>query len=399
MADDVPLDEPLDPDLAGVLRGLAADELAWRDRACGFVQAEVLPHIAGWWERAEYPAHLVPRLGALDLLRDGVDVDGCPHQSRLAAGLATAELNRGDGSVAAIAGVQGGLVLRAIALLGSPAQQEQWLGPLARGEKVGAFALTEPAHGSDSVTLEARARPVTGGGWVLDGEKKWIGNGAGGDLTVVWARVTAGEEEGRVRGFLVPQSSPGYSAEPIRGKLSLRAIHQAHVRLDGVELAADAVLPGAHAFRDAGAVLIATRLTVAWSALGQATACYETAVHYAQAREQFGRPLAATQLVQARLARMLAAITQLQTLLVQLSREADAGRLSEAAASVAKYSGTRTARAVAADARDLLGGNGILIGNRVARHFADVEALHTFEGTESVQELLIGRHITGRSAF
>ena len=393
------LDVPaLDPDVAGVLGGLAPHEFAWRDRAREFNAAEVLPHIDDWWEKAEYPAHLLARLGELDLVRDGVDVEGFPHQSALAAGLATAELNRGDGSVAAIAGVQGGLALRTIAQFGSPEQRARWVMPLARGEVLCAFALTEPMHGSDSVALEASARR-DGDEWVLDGEKKWIGGGASGGLTIVWARISGGEDDGRVRGFLVPQSADGYAARPIAGKLALRSIHQAHIELHGVRVPADAVLPGAHSFRDVTRVLLATRLTVAWSGLGHAVACYEASVHYARTRVQFGKPLAATQLVQSRLARQLAAITQLQTLLVQLARETDAGRLTEQAASVAKLTSTRTARAIAADARDLLGGNGILLENAVARHFADVEALHTFEGTESIQELLIGRAITGVSAF
>ncbi|GAA4186189.1 acyl-CoA dehydrogenase family protein [Gryllotalpicola kribbensis] len=391
-------DDALDPDAAGVLRGIPPDEFVWRDAARVLLHDEVLPHIDGWWERAEYPAHLLARLGARDLLRDGVDVPGLSAQSALAAGLLAAELNRGDGSVAALAGIQGGLVLRSIALFGSPEQRAEWLGPLARGERLGAFALTEPAHGSDSARLETSARR-DGDDWLLDGEKKWIGGGASGDVTIVWARVTGGEGDGRVRGFLVPQSAAGYDARPITGKLALRAIHQAHVRLEGVRVPAEAVLPGAHAFRDVAQVLRATRLHVGWAALGHAAACYEASVRYARERLQFGRLLAATQLVQARLARQLAALTELQTLLVQLAREADAGRLDEQAASIAKLTGTRTARAIAADARDLLGGNGILLENAVARHFADVEALHTFEGTESIQELLIGRAITGFGAF
>lgn len=391
---DYRLTEPLDPDLAGVYRKLPADAVEYRDRARRFVQDEVLPVIDGYWDRAEYPLHLARRLGELDLVRDGIDVPGFPPMSALAACLVQAELSRGDGSVATMMGVQGGLTLRSISLLGSPEQQERWLGPLARVEEFGAFALTEPTHGSDSVSLETRATTVDGG-YLLNGEKKWIGNASVGGVTVVWAR----GDDGNVHGYLVPQSTPGYTATTIEGKLALRAIWQAHIRLEDVFVPDDARLPGARSFKDTARVLKATRLGVAWSALGHATACYETAVHYSRQRVQFGRPLAASQAVQERLARMLSELTQLQTLLMSLSTLEDDEGLTGPQASLAKYSATRAARGIAAQARDLLGGNGILLANRVARHFADVEAVHTYEGTETVQALILGRDITGFSAF
>ena len=386
--------EPLDPDVAGVFRDVPAEDLAYRDRARAFVNEEVRPVIAGIWDRAEYPLHLARRLGELDLLRDGVDVPGFPEQSLLAASLTTMELARGDGSVATICGVQGGLALRSIAMCGSEEQQDRWLEPLARGTEPGAFALTEPTHGSDSVSLETRAR-AEGDGYVIDGHKKWIGSGSVGQIAVVWAR----GDDGQVQGFLVPQDTPGYRATTIEGKVSLRAIWQAHIELDGVRVPLSARMPGAGSFKDTAKVLQATRLGVAWAALGQATAVYETAVHYAKQRIQFGRPLAASQIVQNRLAEMLSTLTGLQTLLMQLTRAEDRGELSGPGASLGKYTATRAARGMAANARDLLGGNGILLENRVARHFADIEALHTYEGTETVQALIIGREITGLSAF
>ena len=391
---DYQLTEPLDTDMAGVFRDLPADALAYRDRARRFVRDEVLPVIDRYWDRAEYPVHLVRRMGELDLLRDGIDVPGFPSMSLLAACLVQAELHRGDGSIGTMAAMQGGLTLRSVALLGSAEQRERWQEPLARGTVLGAFALTEPTHGSDSVGLETTATPVDGG-WRIDGEKKWIGNGSVGGLTVVWARA----DDGAVHGFLVPQSTPGYAGETIEGKVSLRAIWQAHVRLDDVVVPTDALLPGARTFADAARVLQATRLTVAWGALGHATACYETAVHYTRQRVQFGRPLGASQVVQERLARMLSELTRVQTLLMALTRLADASGLRPDQASLAKYTATRAARVIAAEARDLLGGNGILLADQVGRHFADVEALHTYEGTETVQALIIGRGITGHSAF
>lgn len=377
-----------------MFRGLSSEERAFRDRARQFVQDEVRPVIAGLWDRAEYPLGLVRRMGELDLLRDGIAVPGFPEQSLLAASLTTMELARGDGSIATIVAVQGGLALRSIAFCGSVEQQERWLAPLARGEELGAFALTEPTHGSDSVSLETRA-VATADGYRITGHKKWIGSGNVGAVSVVWAR----GDDGEVQGFLVPQDADGYRAQTIEGKGSLRAIWQAHIELDGVVVPADAKLPGARSFKDTSRVLQATRLGVAWAALGQAHASYETAVHYAKQRVQFGRPLAASQIVQNRLAEMLSELTSLQTLLMGLTRAEERGELSGPGASLGKYTATRTARDLARNARDLLGGNGILIENRVFRHFADLEALHTYEGTETVQALIIGREITGISAF
>ncbi|WP_053386724.1 acyl-CoA dehydrogenase family protein [Leucobacter japonicus] len=386
--------EPLDPDVAGVFRDVSADDRAYWNRARAFVQDEVRPVIAGIWDRAEYPLDLARRLGDLDLLRDGIDVPGFPEQSLLAASLTMMELSRGDGSIATIVGVQGGLALRSIAYCGSDEQRERWGEPLARGTELGAFALTEPTHGSDSVSLETRAE-AAGEGYRITGHKKWIGSGSVGQVSVVWAR----GDDGQVQGFLVPQDSAGYRARTIEQKVSLRAIWQAHIELDGVQVPASAKLPGANSFKDTARVLQATRLGVAWGALGQATAVYETAVHYAQQRVQFGRPLAASQIVQARLSEMLSALTSLQTLLMQLTRAEERGELTGPGASLGKYTATRTARDLVRNARDLLGGNGILLENRVARHFADIEALHTYEGTETVQALIIGRDITGISAF
>ncbi|MGO1539568.1 MAG: acyl-CoA dehydrogenase family protein [Leucobacter sp.] len=386
--------EPLDTDVAGAFQGISVEDLEYRNRARAFVQDEVRPVIAGRWDRAEYPLDLARRLGDLDLLRDGISVSGFPEQSLLAASLVTMELSRGDGSIGTIVGVQGGLALRSIAFCGSHEQKERWLAPLSSGTELGAFALTEPTHGSDSVSLETSAQR-THDGYQIDGHKKWIGSGNVGEISVVWAR----GDDGQVQGFLVPQDAPGYRATTIEGKISLRAIWQADIELDGVVVSADARMPGANSFRDTARVLQATRLGVAWAGLGHALAVYETAVHYAKQRVQFGRPLAASQIVQSRLAEMLSQLTGLQTLLMQLTRAEEAGELSGPGASLGKYTATRTARDMARNARDLLGGNGILTQNRVARHFADIEALHTYEGTETVQALIIGREITGYSAF
>lgn len=401
-APDYDVSQPSDVDYVGALADVTPEERAHQLAVRAFVQDEVLPVIDGYWERAEVPFDLVKRLAALDFLRDGVDVPGRPKVSFMGEGLASMEMSRGDGSVATICGVQGGLALRSIVMHGSPEQVERYAEPMARGEILGAFALTEPTHGSDSVSLETTARrTVRDGveGYVITGEKKWIGFGSCGDIAIVWARLVGEGGDDQVHGFVVPQDAPGYRATTIEHKVALRAISQAHIVLDDVFVPADAALPGATSFAATAAVLFATRLAVSWSAVGHAIACYESAVAYAKQRIQFGRPLASKQLVQERLTRMLSLVTQMQLLVAQTTRLADAGRLTGEQASLAKYTCTRQAREVAATARDLLGGNGILLGNRVARHFADIEALHTYEGTESMQALIVGRDITGFSAF
>ena len=391
---DYVLTEALGTDPAAVFAKISDEDRSYWERARSFVQDEVLPVIDGYWERAEYPLHLLRRLGELDLLRDGVPVEGFPAMSSMAAGLVNMEISRGDGSVATMIAVQGGLALRSVAECGSAEQKDRWLPAIAAGKEYAAFALTEPTHGSDSVALESTAT-TTEGGFLLSGEKKWIGNGSVGGVSVVWARA----EDGQVHGYLVPQDSPGYSATKIEGKLALRAIWQAHIRLESVFVPQENVLPGARTFKDTARVLLATRLGVAWSAVGHATACYETAVQYAKQRVQFGRPLAASQIVQERLARMLSELATMQLMVVQSSRRDEEGSLTPEQASLAKYTCTRTARGIASNARDLLGGNGILLANRVARHLADIEAIHTYEGTETMQALIIGRGITGSSAF
>ncbi|MEL5992270.1 acyl-CoA dehydrogenase family protein [Microbacterium phosphatis] len=392
---------PLDTDYYAVFADVdGADRDQWaRAREVGEALA---PRMAEAWDRAEYPLEALSALGGADLFVDGIEHPALTAMSPLAAGLVNMEVSRADGSLGTVIAVQGGLALRTLALFGSDAQQAAWLRPLATGEVLGAFALTEPDHGSDSTSLETSARvdPETGE-WILRGAKKWIGNGASGGITFVWARVAhAGDpDDGRVRCFLVPQGTPGYTGTVITGKLSLRGIHQAHITLDDVRLPEDAVLPGTHSFADTSTVLFATRSGVAWSALGHATACYEAALAYSTQRTQFGKPLAKFQMVQERLTQMLSQLTAMQLYCRRLADLEASGTLRPTQASLAKFHNTRTARDIARTARDLLGGNGILLENRVMQHLADIEAIHTYEGTESVQALIIGRDITGVGAF
>jgi glutaryl-CoA dehydrogenase len=360
-----------------------------------FVDQEVLPVINDYWERAELPWPLISRLAELGLVGEDIEGYGCPGMTALASGLVNMELHRGDGSLGTFLGVQSGLAMKAIALLGSEEQKQRWLAPMARLEQIGAFALTEPDHGSDSVALETSARR-DGDAYVLDGVKRWIGNATIANVVVVWAR---SDEDGKVKGFLVETPTPGYDATVIEGKGAARSIWQADIRLDGVRVPAENLLPGARSFKDAGRVLTATRSSIAWAALGHAVAAYDAALTYTRQRTQFGRPLCSFQIVQDRLVKMLAEVTAMQLYCMQLARLASAGRLSDTMAGLAKMNNTRKARQVIAEARDLLGGNGILLDNHIIRHMTDIEVLHTYEGTETMQTLIVGRDITGIGAF
>jgi len=374
---------------------LTREERGYWRRTRDFVDEEVLPVINGYWERAEYPRPLVEKLAKLGIVGDGIDGYGCPPMSPIATGLVHMELNRGDGSLGTFLGVQAGLAMGSIALLGSEEQKRRWLPGMARLDTIGAFALTEPLHGSDSVALEASARR-DGDEWVLNGSKKWIGNGTIADVVVVWARDVA---DGLVKGFLVETPSPGYRASRIDGKGSLRAVWQAEIALTDVRVPEENRLPGARSFKDTARVLAGTRNAVAWAALGHATAAYEIALAYCRQRTQFGKPLVAFQIVQERLVSMLADVCAMQLYCLRLGRLIEEGRLTDTIAAIAKMNNTRTARRVVAEARDLLGGNGILLDFHVMRHMADVEAIHTYEGTETIQTLIVGRDVTGVGAF
>ena len=373
---------------------LTEEERDVRDRVRAFCDREVIPVVNGYWEREDFPFELLPKLSALHVAGTTIEGHGCPGMSATAAGLVARELARGDGGLTTFFAVHSGVAMTSIAALGSEAQKERWLPPMARMEKIGAFGLTEPEHGSAAALLETRARRE-GDEYVVDGEKRWIGNASFADVTVIWAR----EEDGKIGAFLVEKGTPGFETRVMTGKTSQRTVLNTNVSLDGVRVPAENRLAGSKGFGDAVRVLTPTRHNVAWEAVGHAVAAYETALAYAKERVQFGKPIAAFQLVQSKLAKMLADITAMQTLCFRLSRLRAEGRMTIGMASLAKMHNAQRAYRVVSDARDILGGNGVLLEHHVARHLADMQAVYTYDGTDTILSLIVGREITGHQAF
>ena len=384
-----------------LLDELLTDEArAVRDRVRAFVDSDLLPVINDYWDRAEFPWALVPKLAGLGVAGYTIQGYGCPGLSPLALGMATLEFARGDGSITTFMSVQSGLTMGAINLLGSEEQKQRWLPGMAALEKIGAFALTEPNHGSDSVGLETSVRR-DGDAWVLNGAKRWIGNASIADVIVVWARDT---DDGKVKAIVVEKDADGtypdgYTAELITGKIGKRAVWQPDVTLQEVRVPLHNKLAEAQSFRDATRVLTATRGSAGWESLGHAIASYDIALEYAKTRIQFGRPIASFQLVQHTLAGMLTEITSMQLYCLRMAQLQEQGRWTGPMASLAKLNHARKARQICLDARDILGGNGLLLENHVARHLTDMEVVHTYEGTDNIQALLLGREITGISAI
>jgi glutaryl-CoA dehydrogenase len=359
-----------------------------------FMDEQVIPIINPYWERAEFPHELIPKMADLGIMGFQIQGYGCPGMSHVTAGMVILELARGDLSVSTFSGVHSELAMMSIALLGSEEQKQRFLPPMARLKKIGAFGLTEPAHGTDVVKLESTARR-DGDSYVLNGYKRWIGNATFADYVIIWAR----GDDGHVGGYIVEKGTPGFDARVITGKTALRCVQNAQITLTDVRVPAENRLAGSKTFRDTEKVLLASRCCVAWESIGAAIAGYETALAYARQRRQFGIPLAAFQLIQYRLSRMLADITDMLCMQFRLSQLLDQGKFSMPQVALAKMHYTERARAILSDARDMLGGNGILLDYHVARHLCDIEAIDTYEGTDTVQALIVGRDITGYNAF
>ncbi|WP_328324833.1 acyl-CoA dehydrogenase family protein [Kribbella sp. NBC_00382] len=361
-----------------------------------FGDKQVAPIINEHWSRATFPFELLPAIRALGIAGTPYQGYGCPGRSFLMDGLIAMELATADPSIATFCGVHGGLAMGSIYLCGSEEQKQRWLPRMATLELIGAFGLTEPGVGSGaSGGLQTTARR-DGDSWVLNGEKKWIGNATFADLTVIWAR---DEADGQVKGFVVEKETPGFSTSKIEDKMALRVVQNAHITLTDARVPEENRLANANTFRDTAKVLLMTRAGVAWMAVGCARGAYRQALDYAGQRQQFGQPIASFQLVQDLLVKMLANTTASATLCTRLSQLQDAGLAYDEHASLAKMFCTVRMRETVGYARELLGGNGILLEHNVGRFVADAEAIYSYEGTREMNTLIVGRAITGQSAF
>jgi glutaryl-CoA dehydrogenase len=365
-------------------------------RIRAFMETNVAPVINKYWADDAFPFELVP--GFRDLKIAGLGYNGyeCAGGSTLLAGFAAMEIARIDSSFATFFGVHSGLAMGSIYLAGSEEQKQKWLPPMARLEKIGSFGLTEPLVGSGTSGGLLTTARRDGDNWVLNGEKKWIGNATWGDVTIIWARDVADKQ---VKGFIVENKTPGFKADKIQNKMALRVVQNALITLDNCRVPEENRLQGALTFRDTARVLRMTRAFVAWEAVGCAMGAYENALAYAQTREQFGKPIAKFQLIQDLLVKMLGNITASLCMVVRLSELQDEGKLKDEHASLAKAFCTVKMRETVGFARELLGANGILLDHQIGRFVADAEAIYSYEGTREMNTLIVGKAITGFGAF
>jgi glutaryl-CoA dehydrogenase len=361
-----------------------------------YMEQSVAPIADDYWDRAEFPHQVIPELARLGLFGTAWEESRTFENSACYRGWVALELARVDSSVATFVGVQSGLAMGAIGVGGSDEQRAEWLPRMASGELVGAFGLTEPLSGSDSARGLRTTAERSGDSWHLTGEKRWIGNATFADVVVIWAKDVADEQ---VKGFLVRTDTEGYAASKIERKQSLRSVQNADIVLTDVVVPEELRLQRVSSFRDVATVLRLTRAEVAWQAVGNAIGAYEAAVEYAKAREQFGKPIASRQLIQDLLSRCLGDITSSIALCMRASQLLDQGIQTEEHAALAKSVATMRARETVARCREVLGGNGIVLDYGVARHFADAEALYSYEGTREMNSLIVGRGITGKGAF
>ena len=372
---------------------LSAEEIELRDRVRAFVRERITPNIKRWYETAHFPREIATEMGALGLLGMHLHGYGCPGRSAVEYGLAAMELEAGDSGLRTFVSVQGSLAMSAIHKFGSPEQKQQWLPGMAAGELIGCFGLTEPDAGSDPGSMVTSA-VRDGDDWVLNGAKRWIGLASIADVAVIWAKT-----DQRIRGFVVPTATPGFTATPIEPKLGMRASIQCDIALAGVRLPASAVLPGASGLKGPFACLNEARYGIMWGAMGAARDAYEAALAYALQRRQFGQPIASFQLTQAKLADMVVEITKGMLVALQTGRLKDAGTLRPEQISLGKLNNVREAIAICRQARTILGGNGITLDYSPLRHANNLESVRTYEGTDEIHTLIMGRAITGIPAF
>lgn len=358
-----------------------------------FVQREVVPDVEKHFADATFPLELVPRLAELGVFGANLKGYGCAGMNNVAYGLIMQELEAADSGLRSFASVQSALAMYAIYAWGSEEQKNRYLPGMAQGKLIGCFGLTEPDHGSDPGGMETRARK-DGQGWVLNGTKRWITNGAIADVAIVWAKIDQG-----ITGFIVEKGAPGFTTKNIHGKFSMRASITSELIFDDVRLAASAQLPAARGLKAPLACLTQARYGIAWGAVGAARTCYQCALEYTKSRKQFSRPLAGYQLVQNKLVNMLTEITKAQMVCLRLGQMKDAGTMRPEQVSFAKRNNVQMALDIARTARDMLGANGIVNEYPVIRHMLNLETVNTYEGTYDVHTLILGRDITGASAF
>ncbi len=384
----------LDPlDLLEIDALLSSDELALRGRIRAFVDEHVRPGIEEWFASGRFPVELARGFGALGVLGMHLDGYGCPGGSTVDYGLACMEIEAGDSGLRSFMSVQGSLVMFPIHRYGSEEQKREWLPRLATGEAIGCFALTEPAAGSDPGSMTTTARR-DGDDWVLAGHKRWNTNGTVSDVALVWARTDDG-----IRGFLVPSDTRGVAFRPIDDAWSLRAAARSELALEDVRLPGSAVLPGVTGLTGPLSCLTEARFGIAFGAMGAARDCYETALGHAVSREQFGRPIASFQLVQAKLAAMAVELAKGTLLALRLGRMRDADDAGPEQVSIGKLANARAALEIARDARALLGGDGITSAHPVMRHMVNLESVLTYEGTQEIHTLIVGEALTGHRAY
>ncbi len=369
-------------------------ELQLRVRAV--MERDIKPLINEYWLKAEFPFEIIPKLAALNICGGTYQGYGCPALSTTMEGIIAMEISRVDTSVCTFFGVQSGLSMGSIYLLGSEAQKQEWLPAMQRMEKIGAFGLTEPEVGSGVAAGLTMTATRDGDQWTLQGQKKWIGNATFADVIVIWARDTADDQ---VKGFLVRKGNPGFQVRKIEDKMALRIVQNGIITLTDCVVAESDRLPLANSYKDTAAVLRMTRAGVAWQAVGCARGAYESALRYTRERHQFGRPIASFQLIQNHLVEMLSNLTAMQTMVYRLSQLQQEGAITDEHASLAKVFCSLRTRDIVSKAREVMGGNGILLEHDVARFVADAEAIYSYEGTKEINTLIVGRAITGYSAF
>jgi len=386
----------IDTDFYDLHQILTPEERAVQLQVREFMQKEIKPIVNSFWLKDEFPHQIIPELAKLNICGLTYEGYGCPGKSSLLEGFVAMEMARVDCSISTFFGVQSGLAMGSIYYCGSEEQKQQWLPSMKKMERIGAFGLTEPEVGSGvagGLTCTCKRK---GDIWTLNGQKKWIGNATFADLTIIWARDL---DDGNVKGFIVEKDNPGFKAEKIKGKMALRIVQNALITLTNCEVPESNRLQNANSFKDTAKVLRMTRAGVAWQAVGCARGAYESALRYTNERKQFGRTISSFQMVQDLLVMMLSNLTAMQTMVCRLSQLQDNGKLTDEQASLAKVFCTLRTRDIVSHARELFGGNGILIDYDIARFVADAEAIYSYEGTKEINTLIVGRAITGQSAF